>query len=79
MQRIVASQSCGTRQDASVDRARRLTEAVRLVAGAFSRDGEFIDWSVVPRAEREDLESALGELRAALADADVTLPELMGV
>jgi hypothetical protein len=77
MKRIVASDSCSQRQEVSVDRARALTRAARLLARALEGRGEFVNWAVVPSADRDELEAAFGELRAALAGADLTVAEVM--
>jgi hypothetical protein len=77
MNTIVASDACSQRREVAIDRSRALAGAARLLADAITGQGEFVNWAAVPAADRDDLESSLGELRAALATSDLTLAELM--
>lgn len=77
MQTIVGSASCPQRQEVTLGRARALGEAARLLARTLAGDGPFVNWTAVPPAVRDEVEAALGALRAELADADLTLAEIM--
>jgi hypothetical protein len=77
VQTIVGSGPCPQRQGVTIERARALADAARLLARTLAGEGPFVSWAAVAPPLRDEVEAALGELRAALADADLTLSEIM--